>query len=146
MSVYYDILTAVKASVDAAVGSNATTALRKRPVMLTGDPFPMVVISPSEAGETIDQEAFPDRVAYVYPVVICMYLAGDRVQDLQVEGYLSLRQTIRNAIYKPLLSGAGTVYDTKMDLGGPFVITEQRATVEVTTYRMQYLSDETRSA
>ena len=131
---------------DAAVGSNATTALRKRPVMLAGDPFPMVVVSPGDGGEEIDQEAYPNRVAYAYPVTVCMYMAGDRVDGLAVEGFMSLRQTIRNAMYKPLLSGSSTVYDTKMDTGGPFIITEQRATVEVTTFRMSYLSDETRSA
>lgn len=146
MSVYFDILSALKTRVESAVTTSATVALRKRPVMLTGDPFPMVVISPSEDGEIIEQEAFNQKVTYIYPVVVVMYLVGDRDQSLDVQGYLALRQTIRNAIYQPLLGGAGTVYDTQLNMGGPFIQIEQRATVELTTFRANFLSDETRVA
>ena len=145
MSIYFDILNALKTRVESAVTTSATVALRKRPVMLAGDPFPMVVISPSEDGEIIEQETFNKNVTYIYPVVVVMYLVGDRNQDLAVEGYLSLRQTIRDAIYQPLLSGAGTVYDTVLNMGGSFIQVENRATVELTTFRVNYLSSETRS-
>lgn len=144
MSVYFDILNALKTRVESAVSTNATVALRKRPVMLSGDPFPMVVISPSEDGEIIEQETFNKNVTYIYPVVVVMYLVGDRNQDLAVEGYLSLRQTIRNAIYQPLLGGAGTVYDTQLNSGGPFIQVENRSTVELTTFRCNFLSLEQR--
>ena len=144
MSIYFDILSALKTRVESAVSTNATVALRKRPVMLSGDPFPMVVIAPTDDGEIIDQETFEKGVVYIYPVVIVMYLVGDRNQDLNVEGYLALRQTIRNAIYQPLLGGAGTVYDTTMSMGGSFIQVENRATVELTTFRVNYLSSETR--
>lgn len=146
MSVYFDILSALKTRVETAVSTSGTVALRKRPVMLTGDPFPMVIVSPSEDGEIIEQEAFNQKVTYIYPVVVVMYLVGDRDQSLDVQGYLALRQTIRNAIYQPLLGGAGTVYDTQLNMGGPFIQIEQRATVELTTFRANFLSDETRVA
>lgn len=145
MSIYFDILSALKTRVESAVSTNATVALRKRPVMLSGDPFPMVVIAPTDDGEIIEQETFQKGVTYIYPVVVVMYLVGDRNQNLAVEGYLSLRQTIRDAIYQPLLSGAGTVYDTVLNMGGSFIQVENRATVELTTFRVNYLSSETRS-
>lgn len=145
MSVYFDILNALKTRVQSAVSGSATVALRKRPVMLTGDPFPMVVIAPTDDGEIIEQETFNKGVTYIYPVIVALYLVGDREQSLEVEGYLSLRQTLRNAIYQPLLSGAGTVYDTQLDLGGPFIQVEQRATTELTTFRCNFLSLEERT-
>ena len=144
MSVYFDILSALKTRIETAVSTSATVALRKRPVNLAGDTFPMIVLAPTEDGEIIETEAFQKNVVYVYPVVVAMFLVGDRVQTLDVEGYLSLRQTVRNAIYQPLLSGAGTVYDTQMDIGGPFIQVEQRATVELTTFRVNFLSLEER--
>lgn len=146
MSVYFDILSALKTRVETAVSTNATVALRKRPVMMTGDPFPMVVIAPTDDGEIIEQEAFGGKVTYIYPVIVVMYLAGDRSQSLDVEGYLALRQTIRNAIYQPLLGGASTVYDTQLNMGGAFIQVEQRATTELTTFRVNYLSLEQRVA
>ena len=145
MSVYFDILNSLKTRVQTAVSTNATVALRKRPVMLTGDPFPMVVVAPTDDGEIIEQETFNQGVTYIYPVIVVMYLVGDRNQDLNVEGYLSLRQTIRNAIYQPLLGGAGTVYDTNLSMGGSFIQVENKATVELTTFRVNYLSSESRS-
>ena len=146
MSVYFDILSALQTRVSTAVGVNATVALRKRPVMLTGDPFPMIVIAPTDDGEIIEQEAFGGKVTYIYPAIVVMYLAGNRDQDLDVEGYLALRQTVRNAIYQPLLGGASTVYDTQLNVGGPFIQVEQRATVELTSFRVNYLSLEQRVA
>lgn len=145
MSVYFDILYALKTRVQTAVTGSATVALRKRPVMLAGDPFPMIVIAPTDDGEVIEQETFNKGVTYIYPVIVALYLVGDRNQSLDVEGYLSLRQTVRNAIYQPLLSGAGTVYDTQLDLGGPFIQVEQRATTELTTFRCNFLSLEERT-
>lgn len=149
MSVYYDILSALKTRITTAVASAnplPTVALRKRAVMLGGDPFPMVVIAPGDGGEVIEAEAFNLHVTYSYPAIICLYLAGDRDQTLDTQGYLELRQTIRDAIYQPLLAGAGTVYDTQMSLGGSFIQVENRSTVELTTFRLSFLSSETRSA
>jgi hypothetical protein len=149
MSVYYDILSALKTRITTAVASAnplPTVALRKRAVMLGGDPFPMIVVAPGDGGEVIEVETFNLHVTYSYPAIICLFLAGDRDQTLDTQGYLGLRQTIRDAIYQPLLAGAGTVYDTQMSLGGSFIQVENRSTVELTTFRLSFLSSETRSA
>jgi hypothetical protein len=146
-SYYYDILAGLKARVEDAIAGESpvpVVALRKRPVQLAGDPFPMIVISPTEDGEIVGDEDFDGGTTYVYPVVVAMFFRGDREQTLDPGSYLGIRQKVRNAVYKPLMAGVGTVFDVQMNPAGPFIQTELRQNVDVTNIRLNFLSREIR--
>jgi len=148
-SYYYDILDALKSRLVAAVtgeSPSVSVALRKRPVQLPNDPFPMLVIAPTEDGEIIGDEDFTRGVTYVYPVIVSMFSRGDRDQSLDPGSYLGLRQKVRNAIYQPLLTGVDSVFDVQLVPGGAFIQTELRQNVDVTNMRANFLSREIRES
>lgn len=141
---YYDILQALKTRIKGVVGSIPVT-VRKRPVYLTGDALPSIVISPDDtSGESVEYLAFCKDTTYEYPVTVAVFTAGNRVEDIETSAYLDLRQNIRNEIYQPSLTGAATVYDTNLDLGGSYIQVEQRSNYDIMTFRVRFKSLEQR--
>ncbi len=114
---YYDILQALGTEVRAAVPSDLQVSVRNRPLQLdVVDPVPHVVIWPGEGSEAVDkliwgQPVSTGTVIWLYPVLVVLVTAGNRVVEEGLFDYLLLRQGIRNAMLRPLLSGAVTVHD-----------------------------------
>lgn len=114
---YFDILQAVGAEVR-SVNSVSEVSVRRRPLQLdVVDPVPHVIIWPGEGAETVDSIQWgppggPAHVTYLYPVLVVLITAGNRVVETGFEEYMQLRQDVRNAIFHPLLGGAATVWDT----------------------------------
>ena len=144
MSQYLTILEAVKARVESVSGA-VPVIIRRRPVMLSTDTLPVIVVAPSPDGESIDMETFNRGVTWAYPVYVVVFTQGNRELGIAL-GDFDLRETIRNEIFQPLLSGAGTVYDIELSLSGPFNLRSQENTVETDAFRVIYKSSETRVA
>lgn len=143
-AIYYDILQALKTEITPVVGGIPIT-IRKRPVFLTGDPLPSIVICPDDTvGEAVDFEAFCLQTTYFYPVIVTLFEVGNRNQEVEVVNTLYLRQEIRNAIYRPSLTGVNSVYDIAMDTGASYIQVEQRSNYDLTNFRVRYRSLETR--
>lgn len=150
MSIYEDILNTLATRVSQALVAASFTGIpvnvRKRPIYLEGDKLPSIVVAPDLDGEQIEFETFTCmKTTYIYPCVVSMFLASNRQQSENLGLYLDYRETIRNAIYKPELGGVLTVYDVILNTGGPFIQVEQRSNYELTTFRIAFKSDETRS-
>lgn len=146
MSVYFDILEAVKQRVLGA-SNEITPIIRKRPMLLATDTIPAIIISPGPGAETIGLEAFGQVVEYLYPVTITLVMASDRVTEVEVYGALELRERIRQAMYQPLLAGVASVLNTTIDLDPPYSTAAGPNTVyDVTAIRLTFSSTEHRSA
>lgn len=144
MSYYYDILQALKTRIEGVVGP-IPISIRKRPVYMTGDALPSIVVCPDDTqGESVEYLAFCKDTTYEYPVIVSVFTAGNRVEDIETDAYLQLRQDIRNIIYQPALTGASTVYDTNLELGASFIQVEQRSTYDIMTFRVRFKSLEQR--
>lgn len=144
MSIYYDILNALKTKIVGVAGS-IPVQIRKRPVFLVNDALPSIVISPDDTkGEVIEYEAFCKQVTYIYPVVVTLFEVGNRIQEIDTINTLDLREQIRNSIYQPTLAGQNTIYDTLLDLSGAYMQSEQRSNYELTNFRVQFKSLEER--
>lgn len=146
MSIYFDILEAVKQRVLSA-SNEIMPVIRKRPILLATDAIPAIVISPGPGAETIGLEAFGQVVEYLYPVTITLVMASDRVTEVEVYGALELRERIRQAMYQPLLEGVASVLNTTIDLDPPYSTAAGPNTVyDVTAIRLTFSSTEHRSA
>lgn len=144
MSIYYDILQAVQARV-AAAAPTVPVLVRRRPSMMAGDALPVIVVAPAKAGESIELEAFNRHVTWAYPVNVVIFSRGNRELSIAPDD-MDLREAVRNAIYQPILSGAGTTYDIDLQLSGPFGLASQENTTEVDAFEVIYKSSETRTA
>lgn len=144
MSVYLDILNACQARVAAAAGG-VPVHLRRRPQLLNTDTLPTIVVAPSAEGESVDMETFSRGVTWAYPVVVVIFSRGNRELSIAPDD-MDLREDIRNAIYQPLLSGAGTVYDIDLQLSGPFNLRSPENNTETDAFQVIYRSSETRTA
>jgi hypothetical protein len=145
MSVYWDILQAVEASVDAVSGVPATE-VRYDLEAFQGDPCPLVIIAPGPEGEKHTKLIMPNGVWYEYPVLVALVTPGNRKSASGLEAYLQLRQDVRNKLFAVKLAGVSEVFDTGM---GTEAVSKFAAAVgtnyRVTGWLMKYRSAETRS-
>lgn len=143
-SVFYDILKSVKERI--VVLPNAVNCvIRKRTILLQEDTLPLIIVSPGQ--ETIGAEAFENTVEYLYSIEISIIRAGNRVYEADVQTLFDLRQSIRNALFQPLLSGAATVYDCELETNPAFeVVSGQASNYDISGMVITYKSVETRIA
>jgi hypothetical protein len=92
----------------------ANTVLRKRLEVVEGDTYPLCIVAPGTGGEKVDLQTFNKNVVYAYPVLVAYVAQGNGLIDLQ-QTYIDTREQIRDQLYQTLLSGAATVFDTKID-------------------------------
>jgi|688.fasta_scaffold324685_2 hypothetical protein len=143
-SYYYDILQGVVNVLTPVVGGIPIN-VRKRPVYLTGDPLPSIVVSPDEtSAEFVEYEAFCQQTTYMYPVIVSVFEVGNRIQSIDVNNTLLLRQNIRDTLYQPTLTGALSVYDVSISPAGPYIQVEQRSNYDVMMFKVSYKSFEYR--
>ncbi len=146
--IYYDILQAVGTEVRTIAGAG-TVSVRNRPLQLDGiDTPPNVIIWPGEGAEAIDSLQWgipggPGRVVWLYPVLVVLITAGNRVVEEELLAYLTLRQSIRDVIYRPLLGGAVTVFDCDIVPQDVFdKLAFQKGNYDVTGWQLYFKSSE----
>lgn len=144
MSVYLDILNACAAKV-AAAAPGVSVQLRRRAQLLNTDTLPVIVLAPAPEGESVELEAFNRHVTWAYPVNVIIFSRGNRELAIAPTD-MDLREDVRDAIYQPLLSGAGSVYDIDLQLSGPFNLRSPENTTETDAFQVIYKSSETRTA
>lgn len=118
MSVYSDILTAVKTVLDADTGLNGVTfAIRKRPFFSLdhGDSYPLCTISP--ASETYAGGTMKGQVRLKYPVTVALWNDdGFAIEsEAAVLSVTDRREAIRKALHRGTLSGVSAVIDVDYD-------------------------------
>lgn len=101
MSRFWDILYSVKDRLAGVPGVNV--AVRKRAILLEGDPLPMVIVSPGT--DTVQQETFGGIILFNYSVNVTLLQAGNRVFEQDVKDWLDLREKVRNTAYRDTLPG-----------------------------------------
>ena len=146
MSIFYDILSAVKTDIESVLTPyGVPISLRRRNIYLQDDPLPIVVISPGDT-EYVDSLDFASEVTWVYPVIINMIYPDNRHSDLALDAqlYLDIREAIRNRIYYPLLQGVPEVWDVDENGTKPFTIVDQKSTYSSTQWIAKYKSLEPR--
>lgn len=141
-SVFFEIISAVRDRVKALPKAN-NCVIRKRPILLQEDSLPVIIISPGQ--EQVAEEAFNNTVVYNYSVEISIIQAGNRVYEADVATLFDIRQSIRNALFQPLLDGAVTVYDCQLETNPAFeVVTGQASNYDISGMVISYKSVETR--
>lgn len=144
MSKFWDTLYSVKDRLGQVPG--VQVAVRKRAILLEGDPLPMVIVSPGT--DSVDTEAFNRVILYRYQVNVTLVQAGNRVFEQDVKDWLQLRQTVRDISYRDSLPG-DPVQLCGFDLvTNPAVEIVSGATsnYDVTGLQLTYLSHEERLA
>lgn len=118
-SIFWDTLAATKTRLETITGI-PTVKIRKKPMLLQEDQIPLILLTPGK--ETVGIEAFDKVVEYIYEIQISVIRAGNRVYEADVESFLTLRQSIRNVLYQPNLTGANTVIDAIIETNPAFDI------------------------
>lgn len=144
MSKFWDTLYSVKDRLGQVPG--VQVAVRKRAILLEGDPLPMVIVSPGT--DSVDTEAFNRVILYRYQVNVTLVQAGNRVFEQDVKDWLQLRQTVRDISYRDSLPG-DPVQLCGFDLvTNPAVeiVSGASSNYDVTGLQLTYLSHEERLA
>jgi hypothetical protein len=144
MSKFWDTLYSVKDRLGQVPG--VQVAVRKRAILLEGDPLPMVIVSPGT--DSVDTEAFNRVILYRYQVNVTLVQAGNRVFEQDVKDWLQLRQTVRDISYRDSLAG-DPVQLCGFDLvTNPAVeiVSGASSNYDVTGLQLTYLSQEERLA
>lgn len=111
-SFYYEILDAVKTQVEGITGIPPVD-LRFDLQVYEGESLPLVIVAPDPVEfERIAEKAFESVVWWDYPVRVALVWPGNRIVKAQLSEYLTLRQAIRDVIFKPTLVGVPTVFNT----------------------------------
>lgn len=146
MSIFYDILSAVKDDIETVlIPYGVPISLRRRNIYLQDDPLPIVVVAPGDT-EYVDSLDFDSEVTWVYPIIINMIYPDNRNSDLALDAqeYLDIREAIRNRIYYPLLAGVPEVWDVDENGTKPFTLVDQKSTYSSTQWIAKYKSLEPR--
>lgn len=118
MSIYSDILTAVKTVLDADAGLDGVTfTIRKRPFFSRehGDSYPLCTISP--ASEKYAGGTMKGLVRLKYPVTVCLWNAERFAVESEADvlSVTDRREAVRKALHKGDLSGVSAVVDVDYD-------------------------------
>ncbi len=120
-NIYFSILQAVGAVCASVAGINEVS-VRSKPLQLDGvDPLPHAIVWPGPGAEKIDELQFGPgpaqgfRAFILYPVTIALLTSGNRKVATDLSAYMDLRERLRNALFKPLLGGAVTVFDVDLE-------------------------------
>lgn len=144
---YWDILTAVKAKLD-AVSGHPTVDIRHDVMQFDSsiDTLPLIIVAPSPERQlpADDQPGtFGSKVIYDYPVDIVWIVGNARVAKTGLEAYLQLEHDIQAALYMVTLSGVTSVYDTNQ--GSLVVARLASSNVRARCWQFVYRTRETRS-
>ena len=144
MSKFWDTLYAVKDRLGQVPG--VKVAVRKRAILLEGDPLPMVIVSPGT--DSVDTETFNRVILYRYQINVTLVQAGNRVFEQDVRDWLQLRQNVRDTAYRDSLPG-DPIQLCGFDLvTNPAVeiVSGASSNYDVTGLQLTYLSQEERLA
>lgn len=150
MSVVYDLMVAVKTRLE-TIASFPTVQLRKKPVVLESDTFPLAMVCFLQP-ETVGKEAMPNIVWWEYPLFVAYVKEGDREFAVTASSVLEVRESIRDKLYQPILSGVTSAPDAqaediKLDPGVPIDFGgRSEANFEVVSFVATYSVRETRDA
>lgn len=143
MSAQLDILNAAKAVIDGlAIATITRTVVRKKLFIGDRDTLPIIVVSPGKP--EIEFEDSENKVVWRRPVWVTVVRTNSAKWDSEFTN-LTWEETIRQALHKPTLSGASTVYDCDAD---PDVVYHQEALdsgYDATSIMFTFYSAETRS-
>lgn len=142
MSVWNDILAAVKTLVDTA--TTVTVVQRLVPEVVPSDTLPIWIVTPA-GEERVDDHAFTKLNRYVYPVAVLYAKANNRSFSTDT-ALLTERETIREALDVRGLSGVSSVIDVDLTFIPPSTVQDSSGTVvDVTGFLAEYVSWETRT-
>lgn len=141
-SVFWETLIYTKQRLE-AIPAIPTVKIRKKPVLLQEDVIPLILVTPGK--EKVGMEAFNQVVEYIYEIQITMIRPGNRIYETDVESFLKLRQSIRNSLYQPNLTGANTVIDAIIETTAPFdVVSGDAGNYDISGLIIRYKSIEER--
>ncbi len=148
MSVYSDILTAVKTVLDADSDlSGVTFAIRKRPFFSRehGDSYPLVTISP--AAESYAGGTMKGQVRLRYTVTVCLWNneAFAVESEANVLSITDRREAIRKALHRGTLSGVTEVIDVDYDPSPALDLSGLDQVSDVSVQQFRFITSEDRN-
>lgn len=119
MSVFYDILTAVKSQIDTLSltinGNSLATVIRKLPKKEAGVDAPnQITVSPSQTEPRITPWAFGNRFLHEYLIEITLICPNNDDQFTDLDNYSQIRQDISNLFLLPNSIAVSGVLDTRL--------------------------------
>jgi hypothetical protein len=145
VSVYGDILDAVKAKVDGLGLQHlpaASVVLRKAAVYLAEhDAIPLLVVAP--VMDEMQELQFDGNGFFRYEVRLTVY--HESGLDWRVTDWLlGVRESLRNALFQPTLAGASTVFDCDWNPGPVYDAGVLPVGVDVSRMSFVFTSSEAR--
>lgn len=134
---------------------------RKKPVLLKDDPIPCVVVSPGAEGPRVAWQTFGRGVAYAYPVVVVLFYPSNAIEtaiedrfeataemtEQEYADVMRATEVVRDAVFKPTLTGVDTVFDVEVNLTPAFeAVGANTRMYAVSGLTVTYLSLESRAA
>jgi hypothetical protein len=143
LSVYKTILDSAKGIVDALAITSLTTTVRKRNTITEADVFPVCIISPG--APTIESEHTENTIVWIRPVWVTIASAtGDGLLETEF-GLFDLEEQIRQALHKPILAGASTVFHVDMAPDPIYIPGGVDIGYDICIFRLDFWSSEDRS-
>jgi len=136
-SEWEQVLVALAGKIQSGVPNCQAVKLRRRPQMVQGDPLPLVIVAPSESGETLELETFCKEVSWGYRVEVACYLAANRNLELDFT-WLMFRQYVRDLVYSPLALPSGDTLDWEIETNGPFMQSGNDQTTQTSVFSVIY--------
>lgn len=128
-AIFQQVVEGVGKRIQTAVASDNTINVyrRRKPVLLDSDTIPAVIVSPASDGERIIFETFGGSVVYGYPVTCLIVSKGNTIitgaleaegsepddtdADVATDTHMSLRETVRTAVYKRTVDDVASVFN-----------------------------------
>lgn len=120
MSLYYDILTEVKAEIESLYLTGLPAVeVRKRPHIKRTDTMPLVIVSPGF--EQFTEEYTENLINTEYPVLITIVQTGDHLLETAVAQMLDYRTQIRKHFHKAVpFTNVQEVIDSRVMMNKAF--------------------------
>ena len=145
MAIQYNILVAVKSTIDDLSIPNLTTVIRKDLIVDERDVLPTIVIAPGRP--SIESEHTENTIVWMRPVFLCIAEGtGEGRIEADMDTLLSLEDQVRQALHTTSLAGVPSVWDTDISPDSLFIPGGIKAGYDMTIFRVDFLSTEDRSA
>lgn len=117
-SVYSDILTAVKASLETVDGIGPVV-IRTDLVKLDRDPATLTIVAPAVSKKRVcpkpQARQFQRGVWWDYPVIVAYYTPNSQLLGAETLAYVDMTEAIGYQLWQVQLEGVDSVFDTELE-------------------------------
>lgn len=129
----------------AAIPAGPDVIIRKKPILLQGDPVPCLIVSPGKVVNTSDY--FENKVERQYEVQVTYIRSGDRdYGEIDCRNVLRIESLLRDELFQPVLDNTQSIDANLVEKPSFEVASGDRNNYDISGYIVRHILIDTRKS